>query len=89
VVRQRDAEESDTENARRATLPVYARAYVQRADGTYLYSDPVSMTLQQVVEAADSKWQTLDETQKAALAELYATFSQTMSTWNIPNLKAN
>jgi len=84
-----DAEESDTENARRATLPVYARAYVQRADGTYLYSDPVSMTLQQVVEAADSKWQTLDETQKAALAELYATFSQTMSTWNIPNLKAN
>lgn len=77
------------ENANRGALPIYARAYVQLTNGTYIYSDVVSVTLQQVAEAADAKWQTLNEIQKTAMSAMYATFRQTMSLWNIPNLKEN
>jgi acyl-CoA synthetase (AMP-forming)/AMP-acid ligase II len=71
-----------------AKTVIYARAYVQLADGTYIYGDTVACKLQTVIETIDAKqWGVLNEIQKTALIEMYATYSDVMATWNIPNLK--
>jgi hypothetical protein len=46
-----------------------------------------SRTLQQVVEAADTLYGDLTETQQQALKTLYAGFRDTMNNWNIPSIK--
>ncbi len=79
----------DTSNGGRAAMPVYARAYVELADGTYCYSDVVAMNLQQVVEAADARWETLDDVQRSAITAMYAQYQSVLQDWNIPNLKEN
>jgi hypothetical protein len=76
------------ENKTNAKMVIYARAYLQLADGTYIYSDVVACNLQTMVETIDAKqWDTLSERQKTALAEMYKTYSDVMADWNIPNLK--
>ena len=79
--------DGESSNADRATTPIYARAYVQLEDGTYIYGDAVSMNMRQVVEKADSQWTTLDDTQKTEIAGMYAKFQPVMDGWSIPNLK--
>ena len=79
--------ENEPSNAQRAAMPIYARAYAQLEDGTYIYSDVVSMNLQQVVEAADKQWNALDANQKEALRTMYVKFRDELENWNIPNLK--
>lgn len=75
-------------NKLRATMPIYARAYVELADGTYIYSDAVGMHLQQVTEAADAIWSDLEEPQTTNLAAMYGKFKKILRNWNIPNIKA-
>jgi hypothetical protein len=84
-----DTDQDAASNGNRAAIPIYARAYVQLTDGTYIYSDVVAMNLQQVAEAADTKWQTLDDTQKTELSAMFAKFQSVMTHWNLPNLKNN
>lgn len=79
----------DDVNAARANMNVYARAYVELEDGTYIYSDVVIRNLQQVAEAADAKWDTLEEPQRTAFAAMYQKFETVMSTWNLPKVKEN
>lgn len=76
------------ENKTNAKTVIYARAYLQLADGTYVYSDVAACNLQTMVETIDAKkWDTLSESQKTALAGMYETYSDVMADWNIPNLK--
>ena len=76
------------ENKANAETVIYARAYLQLADGTYIYSDVVACNLQTMVETIDAKqWDSLNEKQKAALIAMYKTYDEVMATWNIPNLK--
>ena len=79
----------DTSNAKRGAMYIYARAYVELADGTYVYGDAVSVNLQQVAESADTQWQTLDDLQKAGFAAMYKKFNAVMSAWNLSNVKKN
>ena len=79
----------NSENYTRANKPVYARAYVKFADGTTVYSETVTVTLCQLVTAADAKWDTLTAVQKAALAAMYEVYAAEMKGWQIPNLKSN
>lgn len=81
-------ENTDAENVRNARMTIYARAYIQLANGEYIYSDVISVNLQQVVTAAQNKWDVLSTTQQDALLRMYATYSGVMSSWNVPNLKA-
>lgn len=74
-------------NNRNGAMPIYARAYVELADGSYLYSDGVVDTLQSVVESADKQLSSLTDVQKAAINTMYAAFRETMDTWQIPNLE--
>lgn len=80
-------ENTDKDNTRNARMTIYARVYVQLADGEYIYSDAVQATLQQVVIAAQNKWELLSAKQKDALTQMYDTYAAVMSLWDVPNLK--
>lgn len=74
-------------NSSNARMPVYARAYVLLANGEYVYSDAVQASLQQVVVAAQNKWEKLTDVQKDALMQMYTAYADVMSRWDVPNLK--
>jgi hypothetical protein len=77
----------DTSNQNRAAMSIYARAYVELEDGTYVYSDVSAVNLQEVVEAADGQWDTLDAIQKEAFLAMYKKFQVILQAWSIPNVK--
>lgn len=68
---------------------IFARAYMELADGSYLYSEVFSTSLRQVAQAADAQWATLDSTQKTAFTAMYQKFLPVMENWNLPNTKEN
>ena len=74
-------------NNRNGAMPIYARAYAELVDGTYIYSDVVDANLMEVVQEADKQLDSLEDAQKTALSTMYALFRETMDTWQIPNLK--
>ena len=87
LVRNILAEGAD--NTARAQMLIYARAYLKLSDGTFLYSEVSATNLQTLVETVDARsWNKLSAAQKGTLVNLYATYTDTMSKWNIPNLKA-
>lgn len=76
-------------NKNNARQRVYSRAYLKFTDGSILYSDVVSASLKDVVETVDAKyWESLTETQKAALKQMYNTYADVMANWEITNIKA-
>ena len=67
---------------------IYARPYVLLADGTYIYGNAVTTNLQVVAEVVNDQWTALTDTQKAAAKAMYDTFSDTMQSWDVPELKS-
>ena len=83
------ADNTNAVNNANARETIYSRAYLQLKDGTYLYSDTVTVTLRGVVEAIDrTLWNKLTDTQRTGILQMYETYSAVMDTWNIANLKA-
>lgn len=80
-------ENTNEVNASNAKMAIYARAYVLLADGEYMYGDVVQVSLRQVVIAAQNKWDALSTVQREALTQMYADYSDVMSSWDVPNLK--
>jgi hypothetical protein len=76
------------ENNKRTMMPIYARAYAELTDGTIVYSEAVCVNLRSLVEAVDAKLDKLSEAQLAEFTALYEKYADTMSRWNIPNIKA-
>ena len=76
-----------TDNKENAKMAVYARPYVKLSDGTAIYGDTVSVTLQRLVYAADAKWDSLTAAQKQTLQDMFATYRTIMAKWKIPNIK--
>ena len=75
------------DNSANANKVIYARAYVKLSDGTTLYSETVTVTLRQVVMAADAKWDALTTAQQEALRAMYELYAAQMASWRLPNLK--
>ena len=82
------SENTATENNKNARATIYARAYVQLADGSYVYSEAVEVSLIQVVMGAQNQWNKLSDNQKEALLDMYQQFEEVMRFWKVPNLKA-
>lgn len=78
----------DSSNQNRAAMPIYARAYVELADGSYIYGDVVEVNLRQVVEMVDARLSLLSVSQKDAITDMYVKFKNVLDTWDVPNLKA-
>ena len=81
------ADKTFVENVLGSTMPIYARAYAELSDGTYIYSDAVAVSLRQVIEAVDVVWHNLTAYQKDNLGAMYEIYKHLMEGWNIPNLK--
>lgn len=71
-----------------ADFPGIARAYIQLDDGTFIYSEAVSMNLHQVVQAVDTQWSALSDGQKAAAAAMYVNYQSLMETWNLTAIES-
>ena len=82
-----DSTKTAGKNSKNSQKPIYARAYVLLEDGTYIYGNTEEISLQQLVTAVDSKWDTLTNTQKLATGNMYHTFQEVMVNWKLPNLK--
>ena len=77
------------ENQDRASKYVYGTAYLKLKNGDFLFSQAQSRTLQQVVQEADSLYDTLTSAQTEALHALYTAYSAVIEDWNIPNILEN
>lgn len=72
-------------NASNAELEVYGRAYLQTAEG-YVFGATVRRSLRQQLELVDTLWETLEETQQAAVEGMYQAYTAILDSWNIPNI---
>ena len=81
------AEKTDPENKSAGRMAIYARAYALLENGNYIYSDVVEVSLQQLVMAVDTKWDSLTTAQKEAFSAMYRAFEGTLSGWDLPNIK--
>ena len=77
------------DDAKNATMNVYASAYVKFTDGSIRYSEVTATNLKTLVETIDGKlWNNLSNAQRNAVLEMYETYEAVMRSWNIPNIKA-
>ena len=74
---------NDTVNTMRGTAPIYVRAYAELLDGSYLYSEPVSITFQEVTAAAYSQWDALTDCQRDTITGMYNRFPAIMDGWSL------
>lgn len=75
------------QNQANAEIAVYGRAYIE-TDAGYAFGTCVTRTLRQQMEDIDLIWNSLTDTQKAGVLDMYDQFAATMQDWNIPNIKA-
>ena len=77
-------------NGENAKKPINGCAYIKFTDGSYLFSDTVQVSLQEVTERVSQEyWSKLTDIQKSELTEMYHKFSSVMGNWNIENIKKN
>ena len=76
---------SDEENAARAAMPVYGRAYIKTADG-YFFGETVQRSLREQVELADAAFLSLTRSQKEEAAAMLETYQTAVENWYVPNL---
>ncbi len=78
----------DVDNAEYAQKGIYGRAYIKFKDNTYLFSDTISYSLQELTEIIANKyWADLNADQKNALLGMYHSFGSVMQNWDIENIK--
>lgn len=85
---------SDDDNAAYATKEIYGRAYVELTDGRRYLGNLVCLTLRDVMTGndempgADGLWAELTGKQQKALVDMYTTYYDVMSDWNLPHIQA-
>jgi len=84
IMKDTNSVEKNKENAE---IAVYGRAYIETEEG-YAFGICVSRTLRQQLEDIDLIWNSLTDTQKAGVLDMYDQFYAVMQDWSIPNIKA-
>ncbi len=75
-------------NLRNGELPVYARAYVKLADGSYVFGITRQRSLKEQLSMADETFDGLSAVQKNGLSSLAKRFAKTLDSWTLPQIKA-
>lgn len=73
-------------NSKWAETVVYGRAFIQTRDGHLVLSQPVTMTLRDVVELLDSQYTGLTPVQKRSLENFYQTYETVFFGWELENI---
>ncbi len=79
---------STLQNNDNGATVIFARPYIQLADGSFIYGQQADTTMRQVAAQADGLWDTLNDTQKKGLLGMYERFASTLNGWSMPNLQA-
>ena len=74
------------ENEQRANMKVYACPYIRLADGTVIEGVTVSYTFREMLEMATKYYNSYSNTQRTALDDLSAQFSESMLGWDISGI---
>ena len=80
-------------NKRNSGMDIYCHAYVELSDGSRITGASKTLSLKELVEGnelvagVDRKWDTLNDTKKAAAQNLYNTFNNVVSAWSIPQIR--
>ena len=69
-----------------ANTPVYASAYIQLKDGSYIFGECQSRSLKQQAQGANGLWTVLTDAQKSAMKELFTTFQSVMKDWDLTGI---
>ena len=76
-------------NNANATTLVYAKAYIQLQDGSYVFGECQSRNMKDQVEAiADEAWEKLSAEQQKAVVSMYRKFSDVMDQWSVTKVEA-
>ena len=73
-------------NTRNSAMAIYGSAYLQLEDG-YVFGSCVTRTLRQQIMDIDAVMDTLSETQRTAVVDMYNTYKSVMSLWKLPNIQ--
>ncbi len=65
---------------------IYARTYVQTADG-YVFGDVAAVSLEELTELASANWDKFSDFQQGSLLDMYSSWWDVMDDWNIPEIK--
>ena len=78
-----------TTNKRNSEKPIYGRAYARLADGTYVMGVTRDLSLRDLVEEFDQKWDGLPQNNRNSLLRSYKVnnYQKVMKYWTIPNIK--
>ena len=69
-----------------AETPVYARAYIQLKDGSYVFGTCESRSLRDQTEAIDYGFAELTDSQKNAAVEMFRSFKSVIKNWDVSAL---
>ena len=84
---------TDQKNAEHAAMQIYGRTYIQLGD-TVVYGDCFNRSLQdqlcgtEAMYGIERMWDALTINQRRGVMDMYATFENVMSTWDIPTIAA-
>ena len=76
-------------NFNQADMQVNARSFVKMTDGTCCYSEIQSYDLRQMLELADTHYQSFTQSQKDALQTMFTQYRDVMLGWDMPDVIHN
>lgn len=79
-------QKGSSSNAKMAETMIYGRAFIQTKDGHLVLSQPVAMTLRDVIEQVDSQYTAFTPVQKQYLENMYQTYKDIFSGWSLENI---
>ena len=80
-------------NNKNSSTQVYSQAYIEMLDGTRILGGSYNLSLKQILEGTttttgvDGLWETLQDTQKQPVIDMFNAFQDVMGAWKIPYIK--
>lgn len=80
-------------NNRNSSMQIYSQAYIELVGGTRIMGGTYNLSLKQIMEGTetstgiDGLWETLQDTQKQPVIDMFNQFQDVMSNWSIPYIK--
>ncbi len=75
-------------NKRNANMPIYGRAYIQLANGEYVFGECRTRTLKEQVIRFNNDWANYTDQNHKDVAMLYRRYTSTMKDWDVQNIES-
>jgi len=75
-------------NKRNANMPIYGRAYLELANGAYVFGEIRERTLKKQIIEFNKDWASYTDQNHKDVAMLYRRYTSTMKDWNVQNIES-